>query len=142
MALPPSSVRQTTRAVCAVSPHVGGDAGGGLTPWLLSIGGGIVTTLLAVAGKLWAKLDSERTAHAAQLERLQHELAEANEKIVSLQNEAQQRSDEHQAEHRRDLRRLAGLSTSLEPPRPAGPWPPVVIREAPVRPQLPPKKPR
>lgn len=97
-------------------------------PWVLSIGGGIVSTLLAVIGKLWSERASERREHRDELAAVRHELEQANDRVVELQNQAQQRSDEHQAEHRRDLRRLAGLSTSLEPPARAGAWPPVVIR--------------
>jgi hypothetical protein len=119
-----------------------GDVGGGLLPWVLSIGGGIVATLLATIGKLWTERATERREHRDELAQLRHELEEANERIVQLQNEAQQRSDEHQAEHRRDLRRLAGLSTSLEPPAPRGPYPPVIIRETVARPLPPAKKPR
>lgn len=118
-----------------------GDGAGELVPWVLSIGGGIVTTLLGVAGKLWQKLGEERREHATEVAGLRHELGEANDRIVQLQEEAQERSDQHQAEHRRDLRRLAGLSTSIDPPAPAA-WPPVVIREAPARPKPPGRKPR
>jgi hypothetical protein len=120
---------------------MGADGGGELVPWLLSIGGGIVTTLCAVGGKLWAQLLTERRERAAEVEQLRHELAEANARVVKLQQEANERSDEHQREHRRDLRRLAGLSTSIDPP-PLGAWPPVIIREAPARPGPPPKKSR
>lgn len=118
-----------------------GDVGGGLLPWLLSIGGGVVATLLATIGKLWTERATERREHRDELAQLRHELEEANDRIVQLQHEAQQRSDEHQAEHRRDLRRLVGLSTSLEPPAPhRDAFPPVVIREAVARPVPPAKK--
>jgi hypothetical protein len=112
-----------------------GGAGGELVPWVLSIGGGIVATLLGVVGKLWAERAAERREHRAELDQLRHELAEANEQIVALQRETQ-------GAHLRDLRRLAGLSTSLEPPARADPWPPVVIREAIERGPAPPRKPR
>jgi hypothetical protein len=54
--------------------------------------------------------------------------------------EAASRSDEHQREHRQDLRRLAGLSTSFKP-LPMSPYPPVVIRAKPPRALRAPKKP-
>lgn len=123
-----------------------GDAGGELTPWLLSIGGGVVTTLLAVVGKLWSKLEAERATHAAELASVRGELAEANDLVVKLQREGQDRSEGHTREHLRDLRRLAGLSSGT-----SGPWPAVitpaqqrevVIREAIEREPPPPRKPR
>lgn len=110
-------------------------------PWVLSIGGGIVTTLLAVIGKLWAERAAERREHREELAALRHELEQANDRVVELQNQAQQRSDLHQAEHRRDLRRLVGLSTSVEPPPRSDAWPPVVIRSD-ARALPPAKKPR
>lgn len=120
-----------------------GDVGasGALTPWLLSIGGGIVAALVGVIGKLWAERAAERREHREEVAQLRHELDEAHDRIRELQNEAQKRSDEHQAEHRRDLRRLAGLSTSVEPP-PRDAWPPVIVRAAPARALPPAKKPR
>ena len=33
--------------------------GGGLLPWVLSIGAGVVTTLLGVIGKLWTERAAE-----------------------------------------------------------------------------------
>jgi TolA-binding protein len=114
---------------------------GSLVPWVLSIGGGIVTALSAVVGKLWVSLNEERAARAVERDQLRHELAEANDRIVELQTQSSQRSDEHQREHRRDLRRLAGLSTSVEPPAP-NVWPPVVIRGEYARALPPAKKPR
>jgi hypothetical protein len=110
-------------------------------PWVLSIGGGIVTTLLAVIGKLWAERAAERREHRDELAAVRHELEQANDRVVELQNQAQQRSDLHQAEHRRDLRRLVGLSTSVEPP-PRDAWPPTVIRTEHARALPPAKKPR
>lgn len=114
---------------------------GSLVPWVLSIGGGIVTALTAVIGKLWVSLNEERAARSVERDQLRHELAEANDRIVQLQAQSSQRSDEHQREHRRDLRRLAGLPTSVEPPAPS-PWPPVVIRGEYARALPPAKKPR
>jgi hypothetical protein len=90
-------------------------------PWWLAIAGGICTTLLAGMGKLWSEL---RTAR--------RELADANAQILHAQLEASTRSDEHQREHRQDLRRLAGLSTSFTP-APMSPYPPIVIRAKPAK---------
>lgn len=120
-----------------------GDVGasGSLVPWLLSIGGGIVATLVGVVGKLWAERATERREHRAEVAQLRQELDDANAQVVELQKAAQQRSDEYQAEHRRDLRRLAGLSTSLEPP-PRDVWPPTIIRSTPERALPPARKPR
>lgn len=118
-----------------------GSASGELLPWVLSIGGGIVATLIGVVGKLWAERAADRRDHRTEVDQLRHELAEANETIVQLQREAQQRTDGISREHLRDLRRLAGLSTSLEPPA-RDPWPPVIIREEVARPLPPAKKPR
>jgi hypothetical protein len=121
---------------------MGGDVvSGSLVPWVLSIGGGIVTTLLGVIGKLWADRATRDREHRDELATVRHELEQANDRVVELQQAAQARSDSHQAEHRRDLRRLAGLSTSLEPPA-RDAWPPVVIREGNARALPPAKKPR
>jgi hypothetical protein len=75
-----------------------------MAPWWVAIAIGIVTSLGGVIGKLWS--DQKR-----EVRELRDELAAANARIVELQ---QKTSDEHV----RDLRRFAGLSTSLEPPRP------------------------
>ncbi len=104
---------------------------GSLVPWVLSIGGGIVTALVAVIGKLWVSLNEERSARAVERDQLRHELSELNDRILQLQSQAVQRSDEHQREHRRDLRRLAGLPSSSDPPSSHDVWPPVIIREPP-----------
>jgi hypothetical protein len=114
---------------------------GDLTPWILSIGGGIVTTLLGVIGKLWSERATERREHRDELATVRHELEQANERVVELQTQGQERSDLHQAEHRKDLRRLAGLSTSIEPPA-RDAWPPVIIRGLDARALPAPKKPR
>lgn len=115
-------------------------AGDALGPWWVGIGAGIVSTLGAVIAKLWAALTAERAARAAEVEQIRYELAEANRQLVELQQAATNRGDEHQQRHLRDLRRLTGLSTSVEPPRP-DPWPPVIVRAAPVRAKPPPRKP-
>lgn len=78
-------------------------AGEALTPWWVAIGTGVVSTLAGVIGKLWS--DQKR-----EVRDLRAELAAANARIVELQKETQH-------EHVRDLRRFAGISTSLEPPR-------------------------
>ena len=115
----------------------GGDA---LGPWWLAIAAGIVTALGGVIGKMWTALAAERREHAGELAALRHELAEANDRVVELQREANERGDVFQREHVRDLRRIAGLS-SIEPGRPS-PWPPVIIRAEPVKRIPPPRKPR
>lgn len=74
-----------------------------MAPWWVAIAGGIVTTLAGVIGKLWS--DQKR-----EVRELRDELAAANARIVELQQTTS-------SEHMRDLRRFAGLSTSLEPPR-------------------------
>lgn len=101
-------------------------------PWWLGIGAAIVTSLVAVIGKLWATIGSERANSATQLAQKDWELQQANDRIVELQQRGKD-------EHVRDLRRMAGLSHSIDPPRP-DPWPPVVIRAAPTRPGPPPRK--
>ncbi len=116
---------------------------GSLDPWLLSIGGGIVTTLLAVIGKLWTERATERREHRDEVAQLRAELATANERILELSREAQERTDGHTRDHLRDLRRLAGLPSS------SGPWPAVispaqrdvVIRESPIAPAPAPAEP-
>jgi hypothetical protein len=108
-----------------------GDASG-LEPWWIGIGVGVVSALAGVIGKLWSEQKSTVTG-------LRADLAAANAHILELQKEANERSDKHQLEHRRDLRRLAGISTSVDPP-PLSPWPPVVIREAPTKPRRAPRK--
>ena len=123
---------------------MGGDVSGSLTPWVLSIGGGIVATLLATIGKLWTERAKERAEHRTEVEQLRAELHTVNAQVVELQREAQERSDDHTREHLRDLRRLAGLSSGT-----SGPWPAVIspaqrelIRGAPERLPPPPKKQR
>lgn len=119
-----------------------GSASGELLPWVLSIGGGIVATLIGVVGKLWSERAAERREHRTEVDQLRHELSEANDTIVELQREAQLRTDGISREHVRDLRRVAGLSSSVQPPARADPWPPVVIREGIERGPIPPRKPR
>jgi anti-sigma-K factor RskA len=77
----------------------------------VAIASSIVVALAGVIGKLWSDQKTE-------LRELRAELASANQRIVELQRE------EH-GEHVRDLRRFAGLSTSMEPP---AAWPPPVVR--------------
>jgi len=103
---------------------------GDLTPWWLATAGGIVTALAGVVGKLWANTREEVTQLRADNAQLRHELSEANAAVVRLQQDATERGDAHQREHVRDLRRIAGLSTSMDPP-PLSPWPPVIVRDAP-----------
>jgi hypothetical protein len=116
---------------------------GDLTPWWVATATGIVAALAGVVGKLWANTREEvaelRTANA----QLRHELSEANNTIVKLQQDATERGDGHQREHLRDLRRFAGLSTSIDPPPQIGGWPPAIVRAPPSkhRPQ-PRKRPR
>jgi hypothetical protein len=116
-------------------------AGDALGPWWVGIGAGIVSSLVAVIGKLWAELAKERRERGEEVGLIRHELAEANDRVVQLQADANQRGDVFQREHVRDLRRIAGLSTSVEPPPRSDPWPPVVIRSAPTRARPPPRKP-
>lgn len=106
---------------------MGADA---LTPWWVATAAGVVSALAGVIGKLWAD-------HRRELRELRAELAEANARVVELQEQATERGDEHQREHVRDLRRIAGLSRSIDPP-PA--WPPVIIRATPERPARSPRK--
>jgi hypothetical protein len=112
---------------------------GEMAPWWLTIAGAIVTTLTGVIAKLWSDSRQELATLRADNAQLRHELAEANGAIVRLQVEATERGDQHQREHVRDLRRFAGLSTSMDPP-PLSPWPPVVVREAGPKPRARPKK--
>jgi hypothetical protein len=86
---------------------------GELTPWWLATAGGIVTALAGVIGKLWS--DQKR-----EVRELRAELAAANARLLELQREG----SEHYV---RDLRRMAGLSTSSPP---VVGWPPPVIRKA------------
>jgi hypothetical protein len=77
----------------------------------VAIAGGICTTLVAAIGKLWA----ENRA-------LRRELDTARLENITLQQQSFR-------EHRRDLRTLVGLPTSLDP-GPLDPLrPPVLIRE-------------
>jgi hypothetical protein len=96
-------------------------------PWWIGIGTGIVSALIGTIGKLWSELASVRRESKAEIEAARFELSEANERILHLQDESNLRGDGFQREHVRDLRRLAGLSTSVEPTRPS-PWPPVIVR--------------
>lgn len=80
-------------------------------PWWVASAAAIVGALAAAAGKVWAEQRTE-------IRQLRSDLAAANERNANLQRE------EH-GEHVRDLRRMAGLSTSLEPPAKG---PPVVPR--------------
>jgi hypothetical protein len=79
-----------------------------------------VTGLVGVFGKLWTDKCRELTEARA-------DLAAANQRIVELQRDDQVRAGQLVTEHVRDLRRMAGLSTSLGPPS-QSPWPPPVVR--------------
>jgi hypothetical protein len=105
-----------------------------LTPWWIAAATGAFGGVAGVIGKVWAAHRAVVAELRTELATARAELAEANATIVRLQEQATQRGDEHQREHLKDLRRLAGLSNSLEPPRP-GEWPPVIIREAPPVPR-------
>lgn len=101
-----------------------------LTPWWIAAATGALTGAGGVVAKVWAAHRQVVKELRDELAQVRHELSEANATIVRLQQEATHRGDEHQREHLKDLRRLAGLSHSLEPPR-SDQWPPaVVIREA------------
>lgn len=76
-------------------------------PWWVASAAATVGTLGAAAGKVWAD-------QRAEIKQLRADLALANERAAAAQRE------EH-GEHVRDLRRIAGLSTSLEPPAPSAP---------------------
>ncbi len=80
------------------------DAGGG-APWWVTLAAGAVaaisTVLAAAAGKVWAQQRDE-------INQLRADLQEAHEA------------------HQRDLRRLGGLSTSIDPPAASRPRPPPV----------------
>ena len=104
-----------------------------LTPWWLGIGVSMATSAGAVIGKLWTENRAIRA-----------ELAAANDRVVTLQLEASKRSDEHQSAHRRDLRRLAGLSTSMDPPppNPFAVYPTIIEARRPERTAKPGKPPR
>lgn len=84
-----------------------------LAPWWVAVASGAVAALAAAVGKVWSD-------QRAEIRQLRAELAEANARLVELQRA------EH-GEHVRDLRRFAGISTSIEPP--AAGWPPPVIRK-------------
>lgn len=82
------------------------DAGAAGAPWWVTLAAGavsvITTALAAAAGKVWAQQRDE-------IRQLRHDLEEAHEA------------------HQRDLRRLGGLSTSMDPPPAASrPRPPPV----------------
>jgi hypothetical protein len=81
-----------------------------LAPWWIASATGLVTFLAGVIGKLW-------TDGKAEVRELRAELAAANARLVELQTR-------ETSEHVRDLRRIAGISTS----QPAPAWPPPVIR--------------
>ena len=83
-----------------------------LAPWWVAIGSGAVAALAAAAGKIWSD-------QRAEIRQLRDDLAKANARAAELQRE------EH-GEHVRDLRRIAGLSTSQPP---VEGWPPPVIRK-------------
>lgn len=85
-----------------------------LEPWWVAIATGAVATLAGAAGKVWSD-------QRAEIRQLRDELAQANARASELQRSG---TDEHV----RDLRRIAGLSTSIDPPARAG-WPPPVIRK-------------
>lgn len=85
----------------------------GELPWWVPMGAAAVAASAAAAGKVWADMRAE-------IRQLRAELAEANARAAASQRE------EH-GEHVRDLRRIAGLSTSLEPPAgPPRPRPPAL----------------
>ena len=73
-------------------------------PWWVALAVSAGAGLAAAVGKVWAD-------QRAEIRQLREDLKAANE-----------RASELPTEHVRDLRRIAGLSTSLEPP-PAGPRP-------------------
>lgn len=85
-------------------------------PWWVASAAAVVGSLGAAAGRVWSEQRSE-------IKQLRADLAAANARNVELQRE------EH-GEHVRDLRRFAGLSTSLEPPASSAP---VVPRPRPKR---------
>lgn len=74
--------------------------GEALTPWWVAIATGIVTTLGGVIGKLW-------TDNVA----LRRELAAANAHAEELREQLHR-------DHKRDLRKVIGWPTSLDPPPP------------------------
>ena len=115
-------------------------AGDALGPWWVGIATGIVGALAATIAKLWSELASVRREARDALAQKDHELIEAHDRIVQLQREATERGDVHQREHVRDLRRIAGLSLSVDPP-PISPWPPVIVRAPPAPPRRVAKKP-
>lgn len=86
---------------------------GELAPWWVAVASGAVAALAAAAGKVWSD-------QRAEIRQLREELAQANARAAEAQRA------EH-GEHVKDLRRIAGLSTSLQPP--AAGWPPPVIRK-------------
>lgn len=73
---------------------------------------GAAAAVAAAAGKVWAD-------QRAEIRQLREDLKAANERASELQ------SAEH-GEHVRDLRRIAGLSNSIEPPAASRPRPPPV----------------
>ena len=82
---------------------------------VVAIAGTIIAALVVAIGVLWKALKDERAVSA------------------SLQAQLNQ-------DHKRDLRRVAGLSTSLDPP--ALPPPPLLIRDSTPKPPRPGKSPR
>lgn len=84
---------------------------GELAPWWVAIATGAVAALAAAVGKVWSD-------QRAEIRQLRDDLAQANARAAELQR------TEH-GEHVKDLRRMAGLSTSLPPAA----WPPPVIRK-------------
>jgi hypothetical protein len=105
---------------------------GDLTPWWVAIASGIVASLAGVVGKLWANTREEVASLRAHNAQLRHDINEANATILRLQEEATERGDGHQREHLRDLRRFAGLSTSIDPPQIVA-WPPAIVRPTPLK---------
>jgi hypothetical protein len=99
-----------------------------MTPWWLAIAVSIVTALGGVIGKLWASARAEGTRLRADNEQLRHDLNEANATAVRPPQGPPERGDAHQREHVRDLRRIAGLSTSMDPP-PLNALAPIIVRE-------------
>lgn len=77
-------------------------------PWWLAVACGAAAAVAAAAGKVWAD-------QRAEIRQLREDLKQANE-----------RASELPAEHVRDLRRIAGLSTSIDPPAASRPRPPPV----------------
>lgn len=90
--------------------------GGGEAPWWVAIAVAAAAGIAGAAGKIWLDLRAE-------IRQLRTDLEDANQRAAELQERAT-------GAHVRDLRRLTGLSTSVEPPP----------SEEPPRPRPPPRK--